>query len=222
MGFLQIKAKIDSTLLKADATRRDIEVLCREALEQGFAAVCVNPDRLPLAVKLLDGSGVASCTVAAFPLGALPAAEKEYEVRNALGLGAAEVDMVVNIGAVKDSDYVAVADEIRRAATAVRSERAILKVIVETALLSQDELVRVCRLAREEGAHFVKTSTGFSTRGATVEDIKFIRACVGSDMRIKASGGIRSIQQASELVTAGADRLGISNAGNLFLLKEAN
>ncbi len=213
---MNFREKVDSTLLRADATHAEIVELCREACEQGFAAVCVNPSRLELVVRNLENAGVASCTVAAFPLGAEPVEAKVEAVKRALGMGAAEIDMVMNIGAVKDKDFLAVSREIRESVRAVREGGGLLKLIVETALLNEEELSEVCRLAVNEGVDFIKTSTGFSTRGATVEDVVLIRKCVGTQVGVKASGGIRTWQSACDLVTAGADRLGISNAGRLL------
>lgn len=213
---MSIASSIDSTLLKADATRVDIVDLCREAVDLGFAAVCVNPVRLETAVSALLGSAVAPCTVVAFPLGALSPEDKAWEVTRALGLGAREIDMVINIGAVKDQDWVVVKEEIRLASSKVEDAGGILKTIVETALLTREELRQVCHIAREAGADYIKTSTGFSTRGASVEDVQLIREFVGNDVKIKASGAIRDHQFAVQLLEAGANRLGISNARNLF------
>ncbi|NLV16221.1 MAG: deoxyribose-phosphate aldolase [Syntrophomonadaceae bacterium] len=212
---MDIRPLIDSTLLKAEATHQDIGKLCREACQFGFAAVCVNPFRLPLVVKMLEGSAVAACTVAAFPLGAMTPSAKAEEVERALEMGADEVDMVLNIGAVKDGDFTGVAREINLAVNKVAKGRGLLKVIAETALLNRDELQMVCRIAREEGVDFIKTSTGFSSRGASREDVRLIRAFAGEDIRIKASGGIRDYQYAVQLIQEGADRLGVSNAANL-------
>ncbi|MGI6550021.1 MAG: deoxyribose-phosphate aldolase [Syntrophomonadales bacterium] len=213
---MNIASVIDSTLLKADATREDIENLCREARESGFAAVCVNPVRLETAASALLGSSVAPCTVIAFPLGAVSPEDKAREIARVIGLGAREVDMVVNIGAIKDQDWTVVEEEIRLASHKVEDAGGILKVIVETALLTGDELKRVCLMARDLGADYIKTSTGFSTRGASLEDVRMIREFVGDEMKIKASGGIRDYQFALQLVEAGANRLGVSNARNLI------
>ncbi|MGE5544594.1 MAG: deoxyribose-phosphate aldolase [Bacillota bacterium] len=213
---MDIASVIDSTLLKADATREEIVSLCREAVDLGFAAVCVNPVRLETAVSALLGSTVAPCTVVAFPLGAISPEDKAREVARALGLGAREIDMVVNIGAIKDRDWAVVEEEIRLASARVEDAGGILKIIVETALLTREELKQVCQVARDSGADYIKTSTGFSTRGASLEDVRLIRVFIGNYVRIKASGGIRDYQSALELIEAGANRLGASNARNLI------
>ncbi len=214
---MNIAPIIDSTLLKAEATREQIVNLCREACDLGFAAVCVNPVRLQMVVSALSGSSVAPCTVIAFPLGATGAEGKVREVMEALEIGAQEIDMVVNIGAIKDQDWGVVEKEILLAVRKVEAAGGIFKLIVETALLTRKELQKVCYLARDQGVDFVKTSTGFSTRGASIEDVKLIREFVGNDVRIKASGGIRDCQFAFQLINAGADRLGVSNAKNLVM-----
>lgn len=215
---MNIASVIDSTLLRADATREEIVNLCREARDLGFAAVCVNPVRLEVVVSVLLGSSVAPCTVIAFPLGAAGAEDKAREVAGALEMGAREVDMVVNIGAIKDQDWAAVEKEIRLAVRKVDSAGGLLKTIVETALLTREELRRVCYIARDLGADYVKTSTGFSARGASLEDVRLMREFVGNGVRIKASGGIRDYRFALQLIEAGADRLGVSNARNLIMI----
>jgi len=214
---LNIASVIDSTLLKADATREDIVNLCREAVNFGFAAVCVNPVRLETVVTALLGSTVAPCTVVAFPLGAMSPEDKAREVARALGLGAREIDMVVNIGAIKDRDWALVEEEVRLASRKIEDAGGILKTIVETALLTREELRRVCCIARDAGADYIKTSTGFSTRGASLEDVRLIREFAGNEVKIKASGGIRDHQFALQLLEAGANRLGVSNARNLIM-----
>ncbi len=215
---MNLASVIDSTLLRADATREEIVNLCREARESGFAAVCVNPVRLEIAVSHLLGSPVAPCTVVAFPLGAVSPEDKAREIARALGIGAREVDMVVNIGAIKDQDWDVVEEEMRLASRQVEDAGGVLKVIVETALLTRGELRQVCIMARDTGADYVKTSTGFSTRGASLEDVHLIREFIGDDVKIKASGGIRDHQFALQLIEAGANRLGVSNARNLIKL----
>ena len=172
---MNIAPFIDSTLLKADATREQIASLCREARELGFAAVCVNPVRLEIAVSTLLGTPVAPCTVVAFPLGAVSPEDKAREIARALGLGAREIDMVVGIGAVKDQDWAIIEEEIRLASRKVEDAGGLLKVIVETALLTREELKRVCYIARDGGVDYIKTSTGFSTRGASI-DVQLIRS----------------------------------------------
>jgi deoxyribose-phosphate aldolase len=200
---------IDHTLLKPDATREEVEQLCREAAQFCFASVCVNPNWVALCRELLRGSGVRVCTVIGFPLGAHLPDTKAYETRRALEQGAEEVDMVINIGALKSRDYALVEQDIHGVVTAAAG-RAIVKVILETALLSRDEKVMGCTLAKAAGADFVKTSTGFGGGGATVEDIQLMRETVGPEMGVKASGGVRTKEDAERMVAAGATRIGAS------------
>jgi deoxyribose-phosphate aldolase len=200
---------IDHTLLKPDATREEVEQLCREAAQFCFASVCVNPNWVPLCRELLRGSGVKVCTVIGFPLGAHMPDVKAYEAKRAIEQGAEEVDMVLNIGALKSKDYSLVEQDIHGVVGAA-SGRAIVKVILETALLSHDEKVMGCTLAKAAGADFVKTSTGFGGGGATVEDITLMRETVGPEMGIKASGGVRTKEDAEKMVAAGATRIGAS------------
>jgi deoxyribose-phosphate aldolase len=202
-------ALIDHTLLKADATESDIRKLCAEARQHVFASVCVNPAWVGLAAKLLDGSPVKVCTVIGFPLGATTATAKAVETRDAIANGAREIDMVINVGALKSGDDDRVRRDIAAVVEAARGT-AIVKVILETALLSREEKVKACLLAKMAGADFVKTSTGFSTGGATVEDIALMRQTVGPDMGVKASGGIRDRATADAMVAAGATRIGAS------------
>lgn len=199
---------IDHTLLKPNATREEIITLCREAKQYCFASVCVNPCYVSLASTELLGSGVKVCTVVGFPLGSTTPAVKALEARDAIAGGADEIDMVINVGALKSGDFQTVLDDIRavRAATPDR----LLKVIIETSLLTREEKVKACEMAREAGADFVKTSTGFSSGGATVEDVRIMRQAVGPGMGIKASGGIRDFESAKKLVGAGATRIGAS------------
>lgn len=209
---MEIAEYIDSTLLKADVTADQIDGLCREAIAFGFAAVCVNPFRLEQAVNALAGTGTAPCTVVGFPLGAVPTRQKLAEIDAALEVGAREIDMVMNIGWFKEQEYIAVAEEIRLASLKTKQAGAILKVIVETALLDREELRRASIIVRDGGADFIKTSTGFSTRGVSLDDLICIKETVGEDIRIKASGGIQTHDFALKLIKAGADRLGSSNA----------
>jgi len=200
---------IDHTLLKPDATARDIEQLCREALEHHFWSVCVNGSRVAQAYALVEGSGVkVACTVG-FPLGAMSADAKRYEVEAAIDDGAQEIDVVINIGRLKDGDDPAVLRELRDLVEAA-DERTV-KVILETCLLSREEKLRACKLVVESGAHFVKTSTGFSTAGATTHDVQLMREAVGPDFGVKASGGIRDATIALGMIKAGATRLGTSS-----------
>jgi deoxyribose-phosphate aldolase len=200
---------IDHTILKADVTAPQIERLCDEARRHGFAAVCVNPCWVSLCARLLRGSPVAVCTVVGFPLGANESATKADEARRAIAAGATEVDMVLNIGALKAGDHVTVQADI--AAVRAASAGATLKVILECALLTDDEKTAACRLAVAAGADFVKTSTGFASGGATVADVTLMRAAVGPGCGVKASGGIRDRATALAMLAAGAARLGTSS-----------
>jgi len=211
---------IDHTLLKPDATAMDIRRLCAEGRENGFASVCVNPVWAELAAAELEGSDVKVCTVAGFPLGATPPENKAAEAERAAAGGAVEIDMVINIGALKEGDDDAVRDDIRAVAGACARGGAILKVIIETALLTDDEKRRACRLAREAGAAFVKTSTGFGPGGATVEDVALMAGEVsGSGMGVKAAGGIKTLADARRMIAAGATRLGAS--AGVAIVREA-
>jgi len=202
-------AMIDHTLLKPEATVADVQRLCAEARRYGFAAVCVNPALLPTAVRGLDGSTVTPCTVVGFPLGAMMTATKAMETARAVEAGAREVDMVLALWALKQHDYATVLDDMRAVVTAAGPTCAV-KVILETCLLTDTEKVTACKLALDAGARFVKTSTGFSTGGATVHDITVMRRVVGTQAGVKASGGIRSLADAEAMVRAGADRIGTS------------
>ena len=199
---------IDHTILKPEATFRDVERLCSEAAEFKFAAVCINPCYVGLAVGLLAGTGVKVATVIGFPLGANLSIVKAFEAQQAVQQGADEIDMVINVGAVKQGNWETVLDDIRQVVEG--AEDHIVKVIVETALLTEDEKKKVCNLVLNSGAHYIKTSTGFSTGGATVADIELFKAIVGKKIGIKASGGIRSRADAEVMIAAGATRLGTS------------
>ena len=201
---------IDHTLLRPEATRADILQLCREALEHHFASVCVNAYWVPLAASQLAGSDVKVCTVVGFPLGATSTEAKVGETEAALRAGAQEIDMVLNIGALRGDDDRAVEEEIALVAAASHRGGAIVKVILETALLSDDQKIVACKLAQLAGADFVKTSTGFSSSGATVKDVELMRRAVGPEMGVKASGGIRTLEELLKMVTAGANRIGAS------------
>ncbi|MDO7488098.1 deoxyribose-phosphate aldolase [Peribacillus sp. NPDC096622] len=200
---------IDHTLLKADATKEQIKVLCEEAREYNFASVCVNPTWVKYASELLEGSEVKVCTVIGFPLGANTPETKAFETKDAIANGAHEVDMVINIGALKDKDDELVERDIR-AVVAASTGKALSKVIIETSLLTDEEKVRACELAVKAGSDYVKTSTGFSTGGATVEDITLMRKTVGPDIGVKASGGVRNTSDAQKVIEAGATRIGAS------------
>ncbi|WP_281202240.1 deoxyribose-phosphate aldolase [Cytobacillus kochii] len=205
-----IAKMIDHTLLKADATVEQINTLCNEAKENGFASVCVNPTWVSQAAKLLQGSDVAVCTVIGFPLGASDKKVKSFETTQAIKQGATEVDMVINIGALK-SEKLEVVEEDIRAVVEAADGKALTKVIIETSLLTDAEKVIACQLAVKAGADYVKTSTGFSTGGATVADVKLMRETVGPDIGVKASGGVRSAEDAQAVIDAGATRIGASS-----------
>lgn len=201
---------IDHTLLKADAKKEAIVTLCEEAKQHHFASVCVNPAWVETAAQLLHGTDVAVCTVIGFPLGANTPETKAFEASDAIGKGATEVDMVINIGALKDGNDELVERDIR-AVTEAANGKALTKVIIETSLLTEEEKVRACKLAVKAGADFVKTSTGFSTGGATVEDITLMRKTVGPNIGVKASGGVRDFAGMDAMVQAGATRIGTSS-----------
>ncbi|MBQ4493088.1 MAG: deoxyribose-phosphate aldolase [Elusimicrobiaceae bacterium] len=206
---MNIAKYIDHTLLKPTAERKDIEQLCKEAREYNFASVCVNPFWVSYASKLLEGSSVKVCTVIGFPLGANTSAVKAFEAKTAIQEGASEVDMVINIGALKAGQYDIVKQDIK----AVREASAgkILKVIIETSYLTDEEKQKVCKICAEEGADFVKTSTGFSGGGATAQDVALMAKSAGDKVKVKASGGIRTREDALKMIEAGASRLGTSS-----------
>lgn len=201
---------IDHTLLKAEATEADIRKLCKEAIEYDFYAVCVNSCYVSLASKELADSGVKVASVVGFPLGAAHTAAKVCETEIAVSEGADEIDMVLNIGALKEGRYNFVEDDIRAVVQAAAKGSAIVKVILETCLLTDDEVIKACQLAQNAGAAFVKTSTGFSTGGATAHHVKLMKDTVGDALQVKASGGIRDKSKALEMIEAGADRIGAS------------
>ncbi|WP_239539102.1 deoxyribose-phosphate aldolase [Arcanobacterium pluranimalium] len=205
---------IDHTLLKPDATRAQVAQLCSEAIEWGMGAVCVNPTWITTCADLLQGSDVNICTVVGFPLGAMTTQAKACEAKDAVAAGATEVDMVINIGAVKDGDWALVESDI--AAVVKASAGALVKVILETCLLTDEEIVRASQAAVAAGADFVKTSTGFSTGGATAHAVALMRDTVGPDFGVKASGGIRTAADFNEMVKAGANRIGAS-AGKVLI-----
>ncbi|WP_315328220.1 deoxyribose-phosphate aldolase [Treponema socranskii] len=206
---MNIAGMIDHTMLKADASSETIKRYCREAKEHGFASVCVNTCHVPLVAKELKGSPVKVCCVVGFPLGAMLSTAKAFETAEAVKLGAEEVDMVINIGAMKDKNYKFVREDIRAVVKAASGKT--VKVILETCLLDKEEIIKACELSVEAGADFVKTSTGFSTGGANVEDVALMKHTVGEKARVKASGGIRTPEQAEALIRAGADRIGAGN-----------
>ncbi len=206
----QLNKMIDHTLLKADATEEQIKVLCEQAAAHHFMSVCINPTWVKKAAAYLNHSDVKICTVIGFPLGASTSEVKAFEAADAIRNGADEVDMVINIGAVKDRDTELIERDIHSVVNAAKG-KALTKVIIETSLLTDEEKVLACEVAKKAGADFVKTSTGFSTGGATVEDVKLMRSAVGPEMGVKASGGVRTRQDAMDMIQAGATRLGTSN-----------
>jgi deoxyribose-phosphate aldolase len=208
----QLAKLIDHTLLKPDATKDDIKRLCEEAKKYGFWSVCVNPAYVSLATEILAETDVKVCSVVGFPLGANAPEVKALEAERAVSDGASEIDMVINIGALKSRDYELVKEDIRKVVESAKARRdTVVKVIIETGLLTEDEKVLACRLVKESGADFVKTSTGLNAPGATVHDVTLMRSVVGSDFGVKASGGIRTYRDAAKLVEAGANRIGTSS-----------
>lgn len=213
-----VSTLIDHTLLKPDATREQIMNLCEEAKEYGFASVCVNPTNVRLASTILRNTPVKVCTVIGFPLGANTSIIKAIEARDAMANGASEVDMVINVGALKSGDYDLVKRDIEAVVDAAHG-KALVKVILETAFLTDEEKVKGCLLAKLAGADFVKTSTGFGPGGATVEDVRLMRKVVGPEMGVKASGGIRDYESVCKMVEAGATRIGAS--AGVKIMKQA-
>ena len=212
----QLAKYMDHTLLKADATLDGIDRVVAEAKQFGCASVCVNPFWVPYVARLLDGSGVATCTVVGFPLGASSTASKVFETTDAIANGADEIDMVINIGELKAGHAELVREDIRAVAEATHAGGKLLKVIIECCLLTDDEKRLACLLCAEAGAAFVKTSTGFSTGGATVADVTLMRECMGPDFGVKAAGGIRTLADAYAMIEAGASRLGVSAAASIL------
>ncbi|USG99601.1 deoxyribose-phosphate aldolase [Thermococcus argininiproducens] len=208
---MNIAKYIDHTNLKSYATKEDIIKLCEEAKKYGFYAVCVNPYRVKLAKEHLKGTDIKVASVIGFPLGATPTEVKVFEAKKALENGADELDMVINIGALKDKDYEYVKKDIEDVVKVAHENGAIVKVIIETCYLTEEEKEIACKLAVEAGADFVKTSTGFGTGGATIEDVKLMRKIVGEKVGVKAAGGIRTYKQAIEMIRAGANRIGTSS-----------
>jgi deoxyribose-phosphate aldolase len=217
----QIAAMIDHTLLKADANRDEVIKLCDEAKKYKFATVCVNPFWVPVAVQELTGSGVGITTVVGFPLGSNSAAVKAAEAREAIASGATEIDMVMNIGALKSADLATVERDIREVVLVCKG-KALLKVIIETCYLTDEEKKLAAQICKTAGADFVKTSTGFGPSGAALADIQLIRKTVGADMGIKASGGVKNLNFALQLIEAGATRLGTSSGIALLSGSEVN
>lgn len=217
---MNINKYIDHTLLKADSVKDQIDQLLQEAKEFDFASVCVNPSWVSYCAKELTGTDVKVCTVVGFPLGATTSATKAFETENAIANGADEIDMVINIGALKQGDFETVEKDIKAVVDA--SGDKLVKVIIETCLLTDEEKVKACTLAVNAGADFVKTSTGFSTGGATVSDVKLMRQTVGPDIGVKAAGGARSLEDALAFIEAGATRIGTSSGVKIINGEIAN
>ena len=211
----EIAAYIDHTLLKPEAAESQIADLCGEAAEYGFHAVCVNSYWVPLAAERLRCTDVTVCAVAGFPLGAMDSKAKGFEAARAVEQGAREIDMVINIGALKDKKYSVVEEDIKEVLRS-SGEKVLLKVIIETALLTEDEKIAASEIVRKSGAHFIKTSTGFSSGGATVEDVALMRSVVGPQMGVKAAGGIKNLDHALKMIAAGANRLGTSSGAAIL------
>ncbi len=207
---MKLNKYIDHTLLKADASKKEITKLCKEAKKYNFASVCVNPYYIKLAKKLLSGTTVKVCTVIGFPLGQMTTEAKVFEAIDAIKKGAKEVDMVLNIAALKDKNLTYVTNEISKIKNVCHKNHAILKVIIETCLLTKQEKINACKCVSKAKADFIKTSTGFSTSGATVADVELMKKYVSKNVKIKAAGGIRSYQDAINMIKAGANRLGTS------------
>jgi len=208
---MELAKYIDHTILKADTKKEDVIKVCSEAKEYKFFSVCVNPYYVPLVKKELEGTDVKITAVVGFPLGANTKEVKAYEAKDAVDNGASEIDMVINVGALKNKEYNVVEEDIKAVVDAIKGN-AILKVIIEACLLTDEEKVKACELSKKAGAHFVKTSTGFSTGGATIEDIKLMRETVGEELGVKASGGIRDREKALSMIEAGASRIGASSS----------
>lgn len=221
MNKAQIAKMIDHTILKAEATESEIIKLCKEAIHYNFASVCVNPSMVPVAAKELKGTHVKVCTVIGFPLGATTTEVKAFETKDVIEKGATEVDMVINVGKLKERNLEYVKNDIKAVVEAAKG-KALTKVIIETCLLTEEEKIIVCRLSKEAGSDFVKTSTGFSTGGATVEDIKLMRETVGPEMGVKASGGVRSKKDALAMIENGATRIGASASISICEGTESN
>lgn len=219
---ISLARMIDHTMLKADATEDEITTLCNEAKKYNFASVCINPSYVPLCSKLLKGTQVKVCTVIGFPLGATTTGTKRAEAEEVLNEGAQEIDMVINIGKLKAGDYKYVFNDINQVVLAAKKKNAVAKVIIETALLNDEEKVKACLLSKEAKADFVKTSTGFSKGGATAGDIALMRYVVGSSVGVKASGGVRSLEDAEEMIKSGADRIGASASVKIVTGGKAN
>ncbi|MFW5649543.1 MAG: deoxyribose-phosphate aldolase [Candidatus Alkaliphilus sp. MAG34] len=215
---MDIAKYIDHTILKPEATKAEVSKVCEEAKKYGFYSVCVNGANVAFAYEQLKETNIKVAAVIGFPLGAMASGVKAFEAKNAVYNGAREIDMVINIGALKEGNTEEVLNDIKAVVDAVK-DRAIVKTIIETCLLTEEEKVSACKLAKKAGAHFVKTSTGFSTGGATVDDIKLMKKTIGPEMGIKASGGIRDFKTALAMIKAGATRIGASASVDIVELK---
>ena len=215
---MQINRMIDHTLLKPEATREQIKKICDEALEYNFKSVCVNPYWVNFASEILKGSEVSVCTVIGFPLGANTSLLKSFETEEAVKNGASEIDMVLNVGLLKSKEYDLVEEDIKAVVKAAKGK--LVKVILETCLLSDEEIIKACELSMEAGADFVKTSTGFNSEGATINAVKIMRETVGDRLGVKASGGIRDLKKSMDMIDNGASRLGVS--AGIDIIKEYN
>ncbi len=218
---MKLESFIDHTLLKPNTTVEDIKKICEEAKEYNFFSVCINPSYVKLSKELLDGSDTKVCTVIGFPLGATTSEVKSFETKDAINNGADEVDMVINIGALKSGDYDLVKEDIQAVVDAADGQ-ALVKVIIESALLTSDEIMTASKLSKEAGADFVKTSTGFNGGGATEEAVALMRMTVGEDLGVKASGGIRSREDALKMIEKGATRLGASSGVKIIQGEKSN
>ena len=210
---MKLNKYIDHTILKADAKKEDVVRYCKEAREYDFMSVCVNSCHVKTVKKELEGSDVKVCCVVGFPLGAMATEAKAFETKYCVENGADEIDMVINIGGLKDKDYDLVRRDIEEVVKAANGK--VVKVIIETCLLDDEEKKKACEIAKEAKAHFVKTSTGFSTGGAKVEDIRLMKSVVGDELKVKASGGVRTKEDAMNMIDAGADRIGASSGINI-------
>jgi len=217
---MKLNKYFDHTILKAEATEADIEKLCDEAKTSNFCAVCVNSCYVPLAAILLAGTDVKIAAVVGFPLGAVSTQVKAYEASWAAASGANEIDMVIHIGALKEGRYDYVRNDIAEVVASSKEHGSIVKVILETCLLTDEEIVKACQLSLEAGAAFVKTSTGFSSGGATAHHVSLMKKTVGDKMQVKASGGIRDLNKTMEMIEAGADRIGASASVHILLEHE--
>ncbi|GAB6100086.1 deoxyribose-phosphate aldolase [Halanaerocella petrolearia] len=220
MNTEEVASMIDHTILNADATAEDVIAKCQEAIEYGFASVCVNPGFVRLVNQELKGSEVKVCTVIGFPLGAATTETKVFSTKDAINSGADEIDMVINLGAVKSEAWDIVQDDIVSVVRAASNK--IVKVIIETCYLTEEEKKKACEVAKEAGADFVKTSTGFGTAGAKIKDVRLMKDVVGDNLEVKASGGVRSIEDAEEMIEAGATRIGASSGVKIVTGEEVN